>query len=99
VYALGCVAYEIMTGQVLFDAPTEMAMIAAHIGHDGEPFGVSALARDPELRPFAAFLGRCLRQDPRQRASVPELRRELREVSASLGERAWPLQVPSDAPF
>jgi len=99
VYALGCVAFEIMTGQVLFDAQSETAMIAAHISHDGEPPSVAALKNEEGLLPFAAWLSRCLRQDPRKRAGVPELRAELKKIRKTVESHAWPLPVIGDSPF
>ena len=47
VYAFGCVAFETLTGRVLFDADNEMAQIALHLAHDGLPPRLKALARDP----------------------------------------------------
>lgn len=99
VYALGCVAYEIMTGQTLFSAPTEMAMIAAHISHDGRPPPVVALAEESDTAPFAEWLTLCLRQDPRQRATVPALRSALKGLRKSLADCEWPMPVPAEGPF
>jgi serine/threonine protein kinase len=91
VYALGCVAYEVMLGRALFEASSEMAMIAAHISHDGEPPLVQQLSAKTTTRPFAEWLMRCLRQDPRQRGSVTELRQGLRQVGLALSGLSWPL--------
>jgi serine/threonine protein kinase len=99
IYAVGCVAYEIMTGQTLFDAPTEMAMIAAHISHDGMPAPVAALADESDTAPFAEWLSMCLRQDPRQRATVRELRSALKGLRERLKDCEWPMPVPAETPF
>jgi hypothetical protein len=99
VYAAGCLAYEIMTGHVLFDATNEAAMIAAHIHHDGNPPQVAAMNNDPKQRTFASWLSSCLRRDPRQRLSVTELRRALSEVRLSLQDEAWPLTIAGDHAF
>jgi hypothetical protein len=88
-----------MTGHVLFDATNEAAMIAAHIHHDGNPPQVAAMGSDATQRTFATWLSNCLRRDPRQRLSVSELRRALKEVRMSLEGQAWPLIVPGDAAF
>ena len=37
VYAFACLAFEALTGRLLFDAPSEMAQIATHLAHDGFP--------------------------------------------------------------
>jgi len=99
VYALGCLAFEIMTGQVLFDASSETAMITAHIAHDGDPPPVVALLEDANLSSFARWLQLCLRQDPRQRATVGQLRSELLTVRRQMERQAWPLSVVGDSPF
>lgn len=91
VYALGCVAFEIMTGRSLFEASSEMAMIAAHISHDGAPPPVQALSVRAETRSFGSWLVNCLRQDPRKRASASELRTALRPLVLSLSGLSWPL--------
>ncbi|MFT3928157.1 MAG: serine/threonine-protein kinase [Myxococcales bacterium] len=96
VYALGCVAYEVMTGQTLFSAASEMAMIAAHVSHDGRPAPVAALAAEKDTAPFADWLARCLRQDPRERASVRELRQGLRGLKESLKGCEWPMPLPAE---
>jgi len=96
VYALGCVAYEIMTGQTLFDAQNEMAMIAAHVSHDGKPAPVASLAAEKDTAPFAEWLSRCLRQDPRERATVRELRQGIKSLRESLKDCEWPMAIPAE---
>ncbi len=96
IYALGCVAYEIMTGQTLFSAPSEMAMIAAHVSHDGRPLPVASLAAEKDTAPFAEWLTRCLRQDPRERATVRELRQGIKSLRESLKGCEWPMAIPAE---
>ena len=98
VYAFGCVAYEVLCGGALFDAPHEMATIAMHVSHDGVPGPVEAMARDPRMRSIAEWLSGCLRQDARNRASVAQLRKGLSELRAGLLRLSWPLspQTPSE---
>ena len=96
IYALGCVAYEVMTGQTLFSAGSEMAMIAAHVSHDGKPTPVAALAAEKDTAPFAEWLARCLRQDPRERATVRELRHGLRSLRETLKDCEWPMPLPAE---
>jgi serine/threonine protein kinase len=99
VYAVGCVAYEVMTGQTLFSAASEMAMIASHISHDGNPPPVQALAHKKDTAPFAEWLSMCLRQDPRQRATVGTLRNGLKQLRKALANVPWPIPVPVESPF
>jgi hypothetical protein len=91
VYALGCVAYELLTQDVLFAEQSEMAMIGAHVEHDGAPAPVRALAARAETRPLAEWLSSCLRRDPRRRASATQLRAGLHRLAPSLSLLSWPL--------
>lgn len=91
VYALGCVAYEVLTQDVLFAEQSEVAMIAAHVDHDGAPAPVSALAARAETRPLADWLSSCLRRDPRRRASATQLRAGLQRLAPALAALPWPL--------
>jgi hypothetical protein len=91
VYGFGCLAYEVLTGRTLFEAPSEAAMIAAHLVHDGEPPPVRDLASDERGASVARLLRSCLRHDPRDRATAPALRRQLRGVAGALRGFGWPL--------
>ena len=91
VYSFGCLAFEVLTGQTLFDAPSEVALISAHLTHDGLPFGVKRLADKPVTAPLAAALSKCLRRDQRRRGSVAEVRRDLQIVASTLGSKSWPV--------
>jgi serine/threonine protein kinase len=97
VYAFGCLAYEILTGNVLFDARNDTAIVAAHISHDGSPPPVQAMHRDLTMRALGEWIGRALRQKPGARASIQELRRELPFLRAELESRPWPIAVGGQA--
>lgn len=92
IYAFGCFAYEVMTGQTLFEGSSDVAIISAHITHDGMPPGVNKLAQHPALQPFAMFLYQCLRNDPHKRNNVTALRREFDRIIPTLRGRSWPLR-------
>ena len=64
VYSFGCLAYEVLTGETLFDAPNEVALISAHLMHDGDPPPVKRLAERGSTAGVAGALRRCLRKDP-----------------------------------
>jgi len=68
-YALGCVAYYLLTGRLVFDAENTFQMVAKHLHHEATPPSVrggveippelervvlSCLAKDPEKRPRTA---------------------------------------------
>ena len=93
VYAFGCLAYEMLLARTLFDGNSDMAIITAHITHDGLPPGVSELAQSSQLQPLASFLHQTLRYTPRNRTSIPELRRDLRKLRPLLDQQPWPLSV------
>ncbi|MFO0659642.1 MAG: serine/threonine-protein kinase [Polyangiaceae bacterium] len=86
VYAFACVVYELLTAKMLFDAPTEMGVIAAHLNHDGWPPGLMSLAENPNLRPLVNMMSAALRRDPRDRITVPILRRRLQGLNAGLAQ-------------
>ncbi|MBW2454764.1 MAG: protein kinase [Deltaproteobacteria bacterium] len=93
VYALGCFAFEVMTGHTLFEGTTDVAIISAHISHDGLPPGVDRMAQNPALQPFAMFLYQCLRHDAAARPPMTSLRKEWRKVAEQLASRPWPLRI------
>jgi serine/threonine protein kinase len=91
VYAFACMIYETLTGDVLFDAPNEIATINAHLSHDGTPEKLQALADDPRLRPLCDLISNGLRRHPGERVSVEEMREGLIELRGGLRSLSWPL--------
>jgi len=85
IYAVGCVAYWLLTGQLVFDAPTALAMAAAHAVTQPPP------PSDASAQPIPAELDRCvldcLAKDPADR---PQSARALAERLGDIAvERAW----------
>jgi serine/threonine protein kinase len=93
VYAFGCVAFEALTMRVLFEAETEMAQIAKHVGHDGYPPLLKAVAKRAELAPLTALLASTLRQDPANRPTAGAVRKELARLAPALARASWPIDV------
>jgi serine/threonine protein kinase len=91
VYAFGCVAFETLTGRVLFHAETEIAQIGMHVGHDGFPGPLRALAKRPDLAPLTELLFSTLRREPRDRPTAADVRKELQRLTPALARMSWPM--------
>ncbi len=90
-YAFACVAFEALTGRVLFEADTEMAQIAMHVAHNGFPPPLRGFARRPGLGEVAELLFAMLRQEPGERPTATAVRKELARLAPGLAKLAWPL--------
>jgi hypothetical protein len=96
VYALGCLAFELFTGLLLFDGVTEAQVVSEHLAHDGRPPRLVALAQDPATLSLAEWLSGCLRREPSDRSTLAQLARELPALRQALGNRGWPLPLSID---
>lgn len=81
VYALGCIAYELLTGRTPFEAPSDMGLMAKHMLE--EPPAISALRADLPSS-FDVVLQGALSKDPWTRFGSAG---ELWEALASTWER------------
>jgi len=90
IYSFGCVAFEMLTGRVLFSAPNEVAQISMHVSHDGFPEPMKELIANPDVAPIAEVLVPTLRRDPRNRPTAEELRSDLRSVWSLVQDAKWP---------
>jgi hypothetical protein len=90
IYSFGCIAFEMLTGRILFDAPNEVMQITMHVSHDGCPTPMRELIANPEIGPLAEALVPTLRRDPRHRPSAEELRSDLRAAWSMVEEAKWP---------
>jgi hypothetical protein len=93
IYAFACMAYETLTGELLFEAEDETAILSLHVMHDGWPDRLARFAQIPEYRDLAMVLAACLRQDPRKRPTVRQARTALAKASKNLHDRPWPLSL------
>jgi serine/threonine-protein kinase len=79
IYALGCVAYWLLTGRLVFDAATPVGMIVAHINEQPSP--PSAHTELPVPEALDALVLECLAKEPEGRpASAGELARRLDSI-------------------
>ena len=90
VYALGCVAYFLLTGQLVFEADTPMKMLMQHV--HARPVPPSQRTELPIPRELDELVLACLEKDPttaaaERRGAVPDGGRlqDLRDVEP--GER------------
>lgn len=91
VYAFACMAFEMLTGELLFDGDTAVSIVASHMEHDGVPARLAEYLRVPHLAPLMELFARALHPDPLQRASIDVVRRNLAELAPTLSSMAWPL--------
>ena len=82
IYAVGCVAYWLLTGQFVFPAKTPMEMLLQHA--NSPPLPLSARTELPIPRALDELVLSCLAKDPAQRPQSPrELSRRLEEVESA----------------
>jgi protein kinase-like protein len=92
VYALGCVAFEALTGRPPFQLESDVAVIWAHMRND--PPNASALNRALP-RAVDGVLGRALAKDPADRhATCGELAAELSAAVAARRRRSAGMRLP-----
>jgi len=71
VYALGCVAYYLLTGQLVFEADTPMKMLLQHV--QAEPVPPSQRTELPIPRELDELVLACLQKDPDKRPQNAEV--------------------------
>jgi serine/threonine protein kinase len=93
VYAFGCMMYEALTGRELFDGDSEVAILTAHLSHDGDLPALDALSMDDKLIGIVDGIRGCLRQDPRKRATIADVQTRIHASAKTLLGMRWPLAV------
>jgi serine/threonine protein kinase len=91
-YSFACLAFETLTGKMLFDSDDLFHVIRQHLAHDGMPPGIAELRARPELRKLAEILSRALRANPAHRTRIRMLRTELSRLAPQLRTLQWPLR-------
>ena len=95
-YALGIVAYEMLTGTLPFEAKTPQQMIAAHLGKPPLPLAGKRADLPPAL---TNLVMRCLEKDPEDRwQSADALLTELDEVPTGTGSHPSPTATTHPIP-
>ena len=80
VYALGCVAYFLLTGDHVFRGRTIVEVCGQHLHSEPEPM-IERGAEVPES--LEALVRRCLAKDPKERPTTEALSRELGSMEAA----------------
>jgi serine/threonine-protein kinase len=84
IYALGCVAYYLLTGQLVFEAEKAFQMIAKHM--QTSPVPPSQRTDQPVSPQLEDLILRCLAKDPSHR---PQSARELGAALARVPVDVW----------
>ena len=85
VYALGCILFEMVTGEAPFAGPTVQAVVAKHLG---QPAPSARVTRATVPAALDACIARALAKDPADRfASAEDMARALRSSLAPGSER------------
>ncbi|NNE42750.1 MAG: serine/threonine protein kinase [Gemmatimonadetes bacterium] len=103
-YALGCVAYWLLTGKFVFEGDTPLAIMVQHA--KDEPVAPSTRAEIDVPRELDDLILQCLRKDPAGRPqSADQLSERLATVEAQTGawsrkhaERWWRVHMPEHVP-
>lgn len=90
VYAFACLAFELLTGGVLFTGDTPVDVITGHLEHDGLPAELKNLT-GTRLEGLGEVLFGGLRRRPSERQTVAELSRGLDALAPRLRSLPWPL--------
>jgi serine/threonine-protein kinase len=99
-YALGCVGYWLVTGELVFPATTPVAMLLKHAKENPAPPSTRTEIVVPEA--LDALILECLAKDPRNRPSsarhlarrLSEVERECDEWTDDRAERWWRAHLP-----
>jgi serine/threonine-protein kinase len=99
VYSLGCVAYFLLTGELVFDADTSMKMLLQHL--HAQPAAPSERTELPLPRELDALVLACLQKDPNLRPQdAGEVYRQARqcrvleEWNSDDAESWWRVHLP-----
>jgi serine/threonine protein kinase len=96
IYALGCMAFEALTAELLFDGDDEASILGQHAAHDGWPARLTPFAHAADTLDLAKLIAACLRRDPRHRPNAGQARRAFAKLAARFADRTWPM-VPRPA--
>jgi eukaryotic-like serine/threonine-protein kinase len=93
VYAASCIAYELLTNQLLVRGDNLKDVMAAHFATQPAQAVLAELDRTPRLAPLADLLRAGVARDPRKRPSAARLRAGFAAIAPDLKKLAWPVRA------
>lgn len=99
IYALGCVAWWLLCGRMVFEGRSALELVVAHL--ERTPRGLAEVAPSPVPPGLAALVAACLAKDPAARPGARELARALAALPAWTPEEAeawWERHPAAPAP-
>jgi len=93
VYAATAVAFEVLTGELLFAGDSLQALLAQHFSPTPGAAPLAALAKRRELVPLVDLLRAALARDARRRPSIARLRAGFAAIERDLRNMQWPLRA------
>jgi serine/threonine protein kinase len=93
VYAAAAVAYEVLTGELMFQGESLRVLMVQHFSNSPGSTALNALARQPELAPLAELLRAALARDPSKRPTIARLRAGFSAIEPDLRKLQWPLRA------
>jgi len=96
-YALGCIIYEMLTGDQVFYADTEMMVALAHINEPPPALKVAGMP-EAELAQWQALLAKLLQKNPAERpASASEVVAALKAITPESADAAEQVRVAEES--
>ncbi|MFT3697519.1 MAG: serine/threonine-protein kinase [Kofleriaceae bacterium] len=93
VYASGCVAWEVLTGNVLFAGDSIKEVIDQHFVKQPAAEQLARLERTRRYAPLAELLRATLSRDSRRRPTASRLRAGFKAIAHDLTALGWPIQI------
>ena len=88
IYSLGCIAFWLLTGRLLFDKPTPMDILVAHLRE--APPDIDDVVEEPIPTELAELIRGCLEKEPSNRPPAREVRETLDRIRAQLPDEWTP---------
>jgi len=93
VYAAACVAFEVLTKDVLIRGDSLKSVIDQHFTKQPAASVLQGLERLPHLGPLAELLRAALARDPKRRPTIGRLRAGFAAIAPDLRNLSWPLRI------